>query len=45
MDILHPDKLPVDVPRYVPQDPYRSLPRTARLVDFYEPSYVRGPQK
>jgi hypothetical protein len=34
----------VDPALFVPRDPYRPLPPAARRVDFYEPSYVRGPQ-
>jgi hypothetical protein len=28
----------------VHDDPYRELERGSRQVDFYRPSYVRGPQ-
>lgn len=29
---------------FVSRDPYRPLERGARRVDYYEPSYVRGPR-
>ena len=35
-----------DEPRkYLPADPYRALAPGSRRVDFYEPSFVRGPQR
>lgn len=34
-----------DGKRYVPRDPYGPLPPGTERVDYYEPSYVRGPQR